>query len=207
MELLTFLLQTILISLSGVMVPGAVTAATIAQGTKKPWAGALIAVGHGILEIPLIFLLMLGLYLFFQNPWVKLVIGLVGGAFLLWMGFGLLREIKKPGCDPQKIYTAGPITTGFVLSATNPYFLFWWATVGLNLALGARELGGLALVLFALVHWLCDLVWLSILTLSAYHGANLLSQRNQKWILGFCGIALAGFGIHFIAGALLPLMR
>jgi len=202
MELYAFLLKTILISLSGVMAPGAVTAATIAQGTQKRWAGTLISVGHGIIEIPLIFLLMVGLHLFFENPIVKTIIGLVGGAFLLWMGYGLLKEINKPDSDPQNLYTAGPVATGFILSATNPYFLFWWATVGLNLALGAKELGLTALVLFAIVHWLCDLVWLTILAMAAFHGANLLSQRNQKWILGFCGVALAVFGVHFIWDAL-----
>lgn len=197
----TFLLKTIFISLSGVMAPGAVTAATIAQGTRNRWAGARIAVGHGIIEIPLIFLLMLGLYLFFQNPTVKVVIGLAGGAFLLWMGIGLLREIKKPVGDGQVLYTAGPIATGFMLSATNPYFLFWWATVGLNLALGGKELGFAALVLFAVVHWMCDLVWLTILSLAAFHGATLLSPKKQKWILGACGLALVVFGLLFIRDA------
>ena len=58
-KLIPFLLSAIIISLSGVMAPGAVTAATIAQGTRSRWAGLLISVGHGIVEMPLIFLLML----------------------------------------------------------------------------------------------------------------------------------------------------
>lgn len=36
------------ISLSGVMAPGVITAATLAAGTRNPHAGALVAVGHGI---------------------------------------------------------------------------------------------------------------------------------------------------------------
>ena len=46
--LAAFLLKTIIISLSGVMAPGAVTAATIANGTRSRWAGTLISIGHGI---------------------------------------------------------------------------------------------------------------------------------------------------------------
>ena len=201
-KLLPFLLQVVVISLSGVMAPGAVTAAAIAHGTKRRWAGAWLAVGHGIVEIPLIALLMLGLYLVFENPVVKTAIGLVGGAFLLWMAIGMLREIRRPDFEPAKTVTAGPVATGMLLSATNPYFLFWWATVGLNLALGARALGPAALVLFAVVHWLCDLAWLTILTLAAYHGTNLLSPRNQRWILALCGLALGGFGLWFLFDAL-----
>ncbi|MHC5174033.1 MAG: LysE family transporter [Planctomycetota bacterium] len=76
MEKLTpFLLSAIIISLSGVMAPGAVTAATIAQGTRSRWAGLLISVGHGIVEMPLIFLLMLGLHFFFEMDPVKIAIG------------------------------------------------------------------------------------------------------------------------------------
>ncbi|MHC4855916.1 MAG: LysE family transporter, partial [Planctomycetota bacterium] len=87
-----FLLKAIIISLSGVMAPGAVTAATIAQGTRNRWAGLLISVGHGIVEMPLICLLMLGLGLVFELDPVKIAIGLLGGGFLLWMGTDILRH-------------------------------------------------------------------------------------------------------------------
>lgn len=199
--LVSFLLQTILISLSGVMAPGPVTAATLAEGSRNRWAGSLMAFGHGALEIPLIFLLMTGLSIFFESSFTQSVIGIAGGVFLLWMSYGMLRELQKPDFNPQAASKHGPLLTGFLLSATNPYFLFWWASVGLNLAFQAKALGRTALVLFAVVHWLCDLIWLTILSFSAYYGANLLSRRNQKWILSFCALALGGFGIWFLVDA------
>jgi threonine/homoserine/homoserine lactone efflux protein len=180
-ELFTFLLSAIIISLSGVMAPGAVTAATIAQGTRNRWAGTLIALGHGIVEIPLIFLLMMGLGLVFKMDPVKILIGILGGGFLLWMGAGMLQQIRKPIAEQAGNFKSGPITTGIVLSATNPYFLFWWATVGLNLAISAKELGLTALILFAIVHWLCDLIWFSILSVTAFvthRGAGLYKKGS-----------------------------
>ena len=45
-EFVLFLFQAIIVSLSGVMAPGAMTAATIAQGTRNRWAGTLIFVTH-----------------------------------------------------------------------------------------------------------------------------------------------------------------
>ena len=204
-ELFTFLLSAIIISLSGVMAPGAVTAATIAQGTHSRWAGPLISVGHGIVEIPLIFLLMLGLHFFFEMNPVKIAIGICGGGFLLWMGCGMLRQIHRPADEQGGNFKSGSIVTGILLSATNPYFLLWWAVVGLKLVLDARELGMLALVLFAIVHWLCDLIWLSILSFAAFYthkGAGLLGGQIQKGILGCCGIALLLFGGKCIWDAL-----
>lgn len=200
-----FLLKTILISLSGVMAPGAVTAATIARGMRNRWAGTLISLGHGIVEIPLIFLLMLGLGLVFKMDPVKIIIGILGGGFLLWMGIDMLLQTPNESAIIQEPLHKGSIMTGIVLSATNPYFLFWWATVGLNLAIGAKELGAIALILFAVVHWMCDLIWLSFLSIAAYltHlGASLFSAKIQRGILLFCGLALLFFGGKFFLDAL-----
>ena len=204
-ELTLFLIQTVIISLSGVMAPGAITAATIAQGTRNRWAGVLISIGHGIVEIPLIFALMLGLHLFFEMDAVKICIGIAGGIFLVWMGTGILRQIQNTQAKQNNNFKSNSTVTGIILSATNPYFLLWWATVGLNLALGAKELGIFALVIFAIIHWMCDLVWLSILSFAAFYtnkGAGLFSRHFEKGILIFCGTALLVFGFKFMVDAL-----
>ena len=198
MGLIGFLLKAVGISLSGVMAPGAVTTAAIAQGARRRWAGVLMSVGHGIVEIPLIFFIMFGLSTLFQAGWFRIGVGLFGGAFLVWMGFGMIRE--KGGADPSpdRPAQAGPLMTGLILSAGNPYFLLWWATVGLNLAIEARTLGWLAFALFALVHWLCDLIWLTILSFASFHGTSVFGARGQRIVLWICGVALALFGVHFI---------
>ena len=183
------------------MAPGAVTAATIAQSTRTKYAGALIAIGHGILEMPLIFLIMIGLDKYLTDERAKIAIGLVGGMFLVWMGIGMLREMRKTDYNPENTYKAGPIFTGFMLSVSNPYFLFWWATVGLALISDAKKLGMLAFVLFAITHWLCDLVWLQFLSIAVNKGSSIMSKRNQKIILAICAAALVFFGGKFIFDA------
>lgn len=196
--LTAFLLKALVISLSGVMAPGAVTAAVIAQGARRRWAGPLMSLGHSIVEIPLIVVIIFGLGALFQAGWFKVAVGLLGGGFLVWMGIGMVRI--RDGADPssQRTTNAGPMMTGLILSASNPYFLFWWATVGLNLALEARGLGWLAFVLFAVVHSLCDLVWLTILSFASYHGTNIFGPRVQRIVLYVCGVALLAFGVWFI---------
>ena len=49
-----FLLSTAGISLTGIMLPGLLTAATISKGYSGKNAGVLIAIGHAVIEIPLI---------------------------------------------------------------------------------------------------------------------------------------------------------
>ena len=94
MAFLTFILQTVGISLSGVMAPGPITAVTIGKGNRSPHAGAKIAIGHGIVEFPLMIALYFGFGKLIEFWPVKTAIGIIGGAFLLWMGIGMLKSIK-----------------------------------------------------------------------------------------------------------------
>jgi len=157
-----------------------------------------MAIGHGIVEIPLIFLIMLGLGVLFQADGFKIAVGILGGAFLVWMGIGMMRQTGAADSASGMTGTTGPLMTGLILSIGNPLFLLWWATVGLSLTLEARDLGWAAFLLFALVHWLCDLTWLTILSFGSFHGTNIFGPRSQKIVLLVCGVALAVFGIHFI---------
>jgi len=200
---IAFLAQAVVISFSGVLAPGPVTAMTLGLGARNRHAGALVAVGHGIVEFPLMGLIMLGMGKLFAVAGVRIGIGGVGGAMLLLMGAGMLRQVRRPPAAAAGQGRRGPVLTGIVLSAGNPYFLLWWATVGLALASRAAELGALAFGLFALLHWLCDLAWLELLSWSSFKGTRLLGERAQKVVLAVCGAALVVFGGLFLyrAGA------
>ena len=202
LSLLFFLFKVIIVSLSGVMAPGPVTAAAIAKGQRQRFAGALIAVGHGIIEFPLMILIVLGMDKLLKSPKTQIVIGLAGGAFLLFMAIQMLRDIGKTDYDPEKSYKSGPVLTGFLLSVGNPYFLLWWASVGLALATEATQLGIWAFAMFAVIHWLCDLVWFQVLSWASFKGSALLGPQTQRIILLVCSLALLFFGLYFISRAL-----
>ncbi len=201
MNLLIFLGGVLVVSLSGALQPGPITATAITMGAKNRWAGTLLAVGHGIIEFPLMVVIVLGLGKYFELPQFQIIIGLLGGAFLLIMAMQTLRSLKA-GTDTESKALAGkPVIAGIVLSAGNPYFLIWWATVGMKLATEANQWGKLAFMLFALTHWSVDLVWLQLLSWSSYKGSTLLGRTGLKTVLTFCAIALLGFGLYFIYSA------
>jgi threonine/homoserine/homoserine lactone efflux protein len=203
--MLSFLLSTIAISLTGVMGPGPVTAATLAAGARHRHAGFLVAVGHAVVEVPLVLLIVLGLGRFFQIEGVRIAIGLVGGAFLAVLGMQMLQAARRPPSLQAPAANRSAVLTGIVLTACNPYFLFWWATVGLALATQASQLGLVAFALFGVVHWLCDVVWLEILSHASYRGARVFSEKAQQVVLGVCGAALLFFAAKFAIDALLKL--
>jgi threonine/homoserine/homoserine lactone efflux protein len=199
--LLFFLAQVFIISLTGALQPGPVTATTITMGTRKRWAGTLMAVGHGIIEFPLMVIIILGLDYYFKLPKVQIAIGLAGGVFLILMAIQSLLSLKANTHNDPNTLSGRPVLAGVILTASNPYFLLWWATVGLALATQSTQWGIWAFALFALAHWSVDLIWLQILSWASFKGSVLLGPRGLKVVLIFCSAALFGFGLFFIYNA------
>jgi threonine/homoserine/homoserine lactone efflux protein len=204
--LIQFLLKIVGISLSGVMAPGPITAATLAAGVRSPHAGVMVALGHAAIEVPLMLLIVAGAGAVFEVPAVKLGIGLAGGAFLLFVGVQLLMAVRTAADIEDRSEGRHPFVIGLVLTAANPYFLIWWATVGLALATEAVSYSPLAFVLFAAIHWLCDLVWLEILSFGSHKGTEVLGGRLQQAVLLVCGLMLLGFGVMFLQDSYLNLL-
>jgi threonine/homoserine/homoserine lactone efflux protein len=201
MTLSMFFISAVLISLSGVMAPGPITAATIAHGNKNPYAGIWIAVGHGIVEFPLIIIIFLGFGSFIKQPLASAIIALAGGAFLVQIGYSMLKTWKKSvALDSQNTHT--PLMTGIILSIGNPYFLIWWATVGATLIINAVKFSLIILVVFAIVHWSIDLIWYVILSSTTFKIGNIWGEKFSKGITLICGIALVIFGFVFIFSAI-----
>ncbi len=201
--MITFLVKATTISLSGVMAPGPMTAATLAAGTHRRHAGAMIALGHAAVELPLVLMIMgvVGAGKFLQSENVQIAIGLIGGGFLLLMGIRLLAAARAAEDETETANQRHPLATGVVLTLANPYFLVWWAAIGLALTMQAVELGVLAFALFAVIHWLCDLVWLEALSLASNKGTELLGGRLQQIVLAICAVMLIGIGCDFICRA------
>ncbi len=207
MNLFLFLVQVVTISLSGVMAPGPVTAAAIAMGARNRFAGTIIAVGHSIVEFPLMILIVVGADKLLKWEPFQIVIGLAGGAFLWFMAVGMLKSLSISEVQQLTNTKSGPLVAGIVLSGGNPYFLLWWATIGLALATTAASLGIWAFALFAIVHWLCDLVWLQALSWASFKGSVLLGPRSQRIVLFICSCALFAFGVFFVYNACRTLIK
>jgi len=205
MELLLFLLKVFGISLSGALAPGPVTAAAIGMGSRNRFAGTLMALGHGVVEFPLMVLLIFGVGRFLKLPVVGIAIGLIGGGFLIFMAVQMFRGLRKIGDQEVSVTRGGPFTAGIVLSGSNPYFLLWWATVGLTLITNARGFGAWAFVLFALTHWSCDLIWLTILSWASFKGTAFFGPSVQRIVLAVCAMVMLGFGLYFAIAQIVKL--
>jgi len=197
-----FLISAVGISLTGVMLPGPVTAATIAKGYGDKNAGALIAVGHAVIEVPLIAAIYLGFGPLISSPQVVKVIHVVGGLMLFYLGFRMFRTAGNAVGEIGGLPTSS-LATGIVITGTNPAFYIWWVTIGMALVVGATNFGLVGIVFFTVVHWLCDLAWYEFLSASTFKSRRWWTQKVQRIVFGICAFVLIGFGAWFCVNAFL----
>jgi len=192
-----FLLSVVIISLSGVMMPGPMFAVTIAKSYKSQFAGIQIALGHAVVEIPLILLIYFGLAQFFQHELVRLVLNLVGGAMIIWLGVDMFRA-RAGVIEKGKDLAYNTVVAGVVTSLFNPFFFLWWATIGSMLIMNSLDFGSIGFILFIPVHWLCDLMWLSFISILIYRTQSLWGRKFQEGLFVICSLLLIGFGVWFL---------
>ncbi|MDM7999604.1 MAG: LysE family transporter [Dehalococcoidia bacterium] len=197
-----FLLWVIGISASGVMMPGPVTAIVISKGTQSKWAGLMVAIGHAIVEWPLMAIIYFGVSAFLKSDGVQIGLGIAGGLLLIWLSVGVFKakpvdvDVKYEGAHKNAII-AGVATT-----TASPYFFLWWATVGVTIVAGAKVFGGGWVVLTGGIHWLFDAVWLLFISLFVFFLRRFLTSKVQRVISVVCGLTLVGFGVYFIYRAI-----
>jgi threonine/homoserine/homoserine lactone efflux protein len=202
--MLAMLLSVVGTSLSGVMAPGPMFAIAITKSFKSPWAGTMMSLGHAVVEVPLIILLYFGFAHFFENNIVQFIFCIIGGGMLIWLGIDMFRkrkEIVSQGKDlPYNAFTAGVMATGL-----NPFFILWWATVGVLLLMKFMafwEVVVIGLAVFIIVHWICDLIWLSFVSIAVNKTHHLWGTKIQELVFIAAGLLMAGFGIWFIVSGI-----
>ena len=195
------------LGLSGAVAPGPLLSVVIAESARRgAWAGPLIVLGHGLLEGALVVALFAGVGKLVASPLVFGVVGLVGGAALLWMGRALLR----PGQPELELQAGGPASgiplsgagrlagLGILVSLSNPYFTGWWATAGLTQMSTAMTLGAAGVAAFFTGHITSDLAWYSAVSVAVGRGRGLLRGPGYRVLLRVCGVFLLAMGVVFL---------
>jgi len=204
--MLWFFLNVVLISSSGALSPGPLSTSAIFMGLKRDWrSGVGVAVGHSIVEFPLIAVLALGLYSLITNGLFVVLLGVVGGGFLAFLGFLMVRDALGSSSNGDTFSNVhdNSVIVGMTLTGLNPYFILWWFLVGGILIVDALNLFGLfgIVVLFVFHVWM-DYVWLTLLAYMGHFGKNLLDTRGYRLFLGAIGVLFFLYSINLISKVL-----
>jgi len=91
-----------------------------------------------------------------------------------------------------------PVLAGILTSISNPFWMLWWATIGLGYITLSLRSGYIGLTSFFTGHILADLVWYSLIAAAVAGGKKFLSDGVYRAILVACGVFLVGLGGTFL---------
>jgi len=188
------------IGLSGALIPGPLLAFTVKESLAGgARTGAVIMTGHIIVEALLMLLIYFGFMGFLTNPAVASVIAVLGSVLLFYLSYSLVKQKDVLSGEPgTKHYN--PVAGGILLTALNPSFPLWWATVGYNMLGEGMRLGGRAGV-FAVVagHWLADVGWYSIVSFAVAKGRDtMLKEKVYPVLKTVMAVFMAALGLYFL---------
>jgi len=200
LTLLTIFGSSFILALSGALMPGPVLTVTVSESVRRGAAvGPLMILGHGILELLLVIALLAGLAPLFNTTQMFVAISLSGGVILLWMSCSMFGNLSSmtlnvtTGSGRQR----NLILAGMLLSAANPYWTIWWATIGMGYIVYSITFGLAGIVAFFSGHILADLTWYTIISCGVAKGRHLFSDRVYRKLIAFCACFLLLFSFYF----------
>ena len=212
MILLDMGLQIILVSVSGVLTPGPLFFANLALSKYGGfWSGIKIAIGHTIVELPVIILYSIPLIVFstlnISFSMFK-VISFIGGISLI--AFGILyvvRNISKIDNHPYAVKSSrfeNPVLVGIFFTGLNPFFFLWWISIGIKLISDSIALLGypFGIVFLFFVHIWMDYAWLGLTSYFASRGIKVIRTKYLKLITILLTAPLFYYGLNFILVAI-----
>lgn len=196
------------LALSGALMPGPLFTITISESAKRGFmAGPLLMCGHSLLELVLVAAVMGGAGAFLVLPPVMGTVALLGGAILIYFGIDMVRTAGKLSLDGGDAGRPGdgqgrhPVLMGALASLSNPYWVLWWATVGLGYLLAVMNYGFLGIAVFFVGHIAADFAWYSLVSFGVSRGKSLLKDSGYQSLVRVCGVFLFCFGAWFLISA------
>lgn len=199
-QILEFTVLVIVVSASGVMAPGPLFAANISYGLRDGVkSGIKMAIGHTIVEFPLVILLGIGVFSLEIFPEFRILISIFGAITLFAFAFMQIKTVLQKKEDTISNLKQDPLVTGIALSALNPFFIIWWLTIGFKLISDAMLIWAFTgiLIVFVMHIWM-DFVWLGGISFLASKSSQIISNRNYKVLMIVLSLMLVYFGITFL---------
>lgn len=200
-SLLFIFASSFVVALSGAVSPGPLFVVTIAKSLKEGIKAPFYVTGaHAVLEMGMLGLLLWGAGRVMNKPLVVSLIGIVGGAVLLWMGYSMFGK-ESAEDQSRDVKGRSSFLAGGIATLSNPYWFIWWATVGFNFLVMGLKRGFIGVMVFFIGHILADFVWYFIVGATTTSGKRTL-MKYSRLIMQISGVLIGIMGLYFIWGGL-----
>ncbi len=188
--------------------PGPLLTVTVSESSRRGvLTGPLMILGHGILGLVLVIALLSGLAPLLLREEVFIAISLIGGVILFFMGFSMIRDLPNLQFSLESKDAQGRnlVTAGVILSAVNPYWVIWWASIGLGYIIYSAKFGFWGVAAFFLGHILADLGWYACVSFGVVKGKHFIGDRGYRRLIGGCALFLVIFSGYFFYSGIVRL--
>jgi threonine/homoserine/homoserine lactone efflux protein len=205
-SLLSVFVFSFVVGFGAVVSPGPVTTAIVSQTPRRGWlAGPLVASGHVLLELVIVILIAIGLGSGLAKSGVQIVIAILGGVLLLWMGGGMIwsvwqGKVRLPKEDEgvETMSRARLVGLGMLATIGNPFWYAWWVTVGAGYLAQVQAFSAAAIGAFYLGHISADYAWDTALSTVVAGGRRWITDGLYRGIIVFCGAFFIYLGVVFL---------
>jgi threonine/homoserine/homoserine lactone efflux protein len=157
----------------------------------------------------MVLLISFGLAAGLAQPGVQVIIAVLGGLLLVWMGGNMTWQAwrgavrlpaRQAGADPLNARQL--LGMGMAATVSNPFWYAWWVTVAAGYLSQARQFGLAAVLAFYLGHITADYSWDTLLSTVVGSGRRWMSDRLYRGINLLCGGFLVYLGVLFLISGL-----
>jgi len=200
-SMLSILLSSFVVGLSGAMMPGPLLTVTISESSRRGMmVGTLLILGHGMLELVLVICILFGLAPILNQKRVFITIALAGAAILIWMAVGMFRALPSlslKGGDNESTRKNNLVIAGAMISVANPYWTIWWVSIGVGYIAYSLTFGKWGVFFFFIGHIMADLLWYAAISAAVWKGKDFLTDKVYRWLIGVCAAFLVVFACGF----------
>ena len=123
---------------------------------------------------------------------------------MMWMAYGMFRSIptltvsnSETTSKKKNLFIAGAL-----MSLANPYWIIWWATIGIGYIVSSMEYGWLGITLFFIGHITGDMIWYFAISFAVGKGKKLFTDKTYRILIAVCGVFLTGYAFYLVASGL-----
>jgi threonine/homoserine/homoserine lactone efflux protein len=208
-----------MVSLTGALAPGPLSAAVVMQASRHDKVhGILPMVGHAIVEVGIIAAIIVGVQALTLTDFAIDLIAGFGGFVVILFGFLALKDYRHKDERRLEAYEerSGASTMieataqGAAVSILSPYFLLWWFAIGLSsvtLLIAELQVGigtvFLAGVLIYFTHISTDFMFGAFLSVGSDKATKTVKVGGINWVSVGIGVFQILLGLWFIVVAIL----
>ena len=197
----TFLFSGVVFGLSGGLSPGPlltlVISETLKHGAKE---GVKVSMAPLLTDLPIVLITLFILSRLADILPLLGVISLLGGSFLIYLGYESL-SFKGVDLDVEQMKPQS-IKKGVMVNFLNPSPYMFWFTIGAPLLLKALDVSAVSGAIFILGFYLFLVGSKVLIAVVVGKSRFFLKSKNYIYTIRFLGIILLGFAIFFLRDSL-----